>query len=364
MRVGIMSMQRVRNYGSFLQAYGLKSILESLGHSVEFVDYKLDSPVENISNYGPSLNIKTVMRYIEHRSTAKKRAMYNKASQFDSFYDTFLPLLEVDENMHYNTKVDALVIGSDEVFNCFQNTQDKVDSFELFGANNNAEKCISYAASFGSTTLEKINKSPDKNKIQELLYGFDALSVRDENSYDILKALVNDKGISMNLDPVLMYDFEEEVEVKEVEKPYIVVYSYRGRISDKEGKAIRKFAKQKGMKLVCVGGIQGFCDEYLLASPFEVLGLFKNANYVITDTFHGTIMSLKYGRKFATIVRDNNNQKLTDLLIKFGLEDRRVNDLNNLSDIIEQTYDFSNVKAVIDRESKKTRDYLNNSLKG
>ncbi len=362
MRVGIMSMQRVRNYGSFLQAYGLKSILESLGHSVEFVDYKFDCPVENTASSGPSVNIKTVMRYIEHRSTAKKRAMYGKAAQFDSFYDTFLPLLGVDENMHYNTSVDALVIGSDEVFNCFQNFEDKVDSFELFGADNNAEKCISYAASFGSTTLDKINKSSDKNRIQELLNKFDALSVRDENSYKILKSLVSDKDISMNLDPVLMYDFNDEVEDKKEQEPYIVVYSYRGRISNKEGKAIRKFAKQKGMKLVCVGGIQGFCDEYLLATPFEVLGLFKNASYVITDTFHGTIMSLKYGKKFATIVRDNNNQKLSDLLKKFGLENRRVDDLGKLSNIIEQAYDFTDVRGIIDNESKKTRDYLRKSL--
>ncbi len=362
MRVGIMSMQRVRNYGSFLQAYGLKSILESIGHSVEFVDYKLDCPIENTNVSGPSINIKTVMRYIEHRSTAKKRAMYSKAAQFDSFYDTFLPLLEVDENMHYNTEVDALVIGSDEVFNCFQNVEDKVDSFELFGADNNAKKCISYAASFGSTTLDKINKSPDKDRIQKLLNEFDALSVRDENSYGILESLVGDKDISMNLDPVLMYDFDNEVEDKKNTEPYIVVYSYRGRISNKEGKAIRKFAKQKGMKLVCVGGIQGFCDEYMLATPFEVLGLFKNANYVITDTFHGTIMSLKYGTKFATIVRNNNNQKLTDLLKKFGLEDRRVCELSELSNIIEKAYDFTVVKDIIENERKKTREYLKNSL--
>ena len=362
MRVGIMSMQRVRNYGSFLQAYGLKRILESQGHTVEFIDYKLECPVKENTVSGPPLNLKTIFRYLEHRSTAKKRLMYSNASKFDSYYDTFLPLLGVSETNQYNTNVDTLVIGSDEVFNCFQNSDDKVDSFELFGANNNANKCISYAASFGSTTLEKINNSDDKKRIEELLSTFDGLSVRDENSYSILKSLTRRDDIHMNLDPVLMYDFDKEIVESKQTEPYIVVYSYRGRITDKEGQLIKKFAKKKGMKLICVGGVQGFCDEYLLCSPFEVLGLFKNASYIITDTFHGTVMSLKYGRPFATIIRDNNRQKLSDLLQKFDLGDRVVNDMKELENVAESPYDFTAVQQVIEIESKKTREYLSNNV--
>lgn len=362
MKVGIMSMQRVRNYGSFLQAYGLKKTIESLGHDVEFVDYRTTVYDGQVFKRGLPITPKTLIRYIKHRSTAKNRRMYSRAAQFDLYYDSFLPELGVNDEMKYQTEVDTLVIGSDEVFNCFQHLENKVDSFDLFGVDNHAQRCITYAASFGSTTFEKIRQSNDKTSISEALKDFDSISVRDDNTNCIISKLTERDDIIKNVDPVLVYDFEPEFKLYESKDPYIVVYSYRGRLSDQEGKIIKEFAEKQNMKLLCVGGIQGFCDDYLLLSPFEVLGLFKNAKYVVTDTFHGTVMSIKYGKKFATIIRDNNRQKISDLLKTFELTERQVSDYNQLQHVIHKDYDKDLVNKKLKAEKQKAIDYLSENI--
>lgn len=357
-----MSMQRVRNLGSFLQAYGLKKSIESFGYEVVFVDYHLNSVAKTDSLVPSTISFDTILRFFRHRITAKKREMYRTASSFNSYYDSFMSLLDLSTEPQYGIALDTLVIGSDEVFNCFQCSPDSVDSFELFGEYQKAKRVISYAASFGSVTIDKIRKNPDCRRIQKDLCTFDSLSVRDNNSYQIIQDLLPDKKADVHLDPVLIYDFEDEIQEHSCDKPYIVVYSYRGRITKEEGKVIRSFAKEKGMKLVCTGFVQDCCDEYLLLNPFEALGLFKNASYVITDTFHGTVLSIKYGKQFATIIRDNNKQKLSDLLEKFSLLDRQVTDLNDLAKIAESSYDFQRVQEKLKNEKNSSKEYLKKSI--
>ena len=358
MKVGIMSMQRIKNYGSFLQAFGLKKIIESLSHDVEFVDYHIGQCVCEKQAEKKQNKIKQVIRFIKHRSTPRKRNMYKKANQFGAVFDTFFVDLGLTDKRNYNANVDTLIIGSDEVFNCFQDNLDVGYSLELFGKNNSAKKCITYAASFGSTTMEKISSYNKQEEIGYCLGSIDSISVRDNNSFEIVKTLTNKAPDNINLDPVLVYDFSEEIIEPEISEPYIIVYSYRGRFSSKEGKFIKKFATQKGMKLLSLGGIQDFCDDYILATPFEVLGLIKNAGYVITDTFHGTVFSIKFNKKFVSVIRDSNKQKLSDLLLRFGLSERELEDFNKLNEQIDKEYDIESVNRILEEEKLNTHEYL------
>lgn len=98
-------------------------------------------------------------------------------------------MLGVAGKMNYTPQLDYLVIGSDEVFNCVQKNRNVGYSPELFGEGNNAKRLISYAASFGNTTLEKLDKYKKKDEIASLLKKFDAISVRDSNSGKIVESL-------------------------------------------------------------------------------------------------------------------------------------------------------------------------------
>ncbi|WP_270314698.1 polysaccharide pyruvyl transferase family protein [Streptococcus infantarius] len=188
-KVGIMSMQRIANYGSFLQAYALRKLLEKEGCSVEFVDYHVDKPVivnDERNQFVRKFN--KVIEVIELRASLGQKVSYLKHKQ--SFFKKYLPLLGVSELMNYNPPLDCLIVGSDEVFNCIQKNPNVGYSLELFGKDNNAKRLISYAASFGNTTLDKLQAYAKDREISTYLKRFDAISVRDSNSGEIVKKLI------------------------------------------------------------------------------------------------------------------------------------------------------------------------------
>lgn len=138
--------------------------------------------------------------------------------------------------MNYNPTVDCLVIGSDEVFNCIQKNSNVGYSLELFGKNNHAKKLITYAASFGNTTLEKLEKYKKANEVGALLKKFDAISVRDANSGTIVEQLTGKEPV-YNLDPVLTYDYMnccDKIPQVQTNEKYLILYAYAGRISNDE----------------------------------------------------------------------------------------------------------------------------------
>ena len=365
MKVGIMSMQRVVNYGSFLQAYGLRSVIEELGHTVEFVDY-LSEPSLVPEAQAPRVSrwvtrAKNLLRltsssYRQYRNMQIR--MNNSFTEFyDAFQNEFLPVLGIGEQRNYCPKLDALVIGSDEVFNCTQPGSLVGYSLQLFGKDHHAKKLVSYAASFGSTTLEKLEHYHVADEIGMYLKGFDAVSVRDDNSAEIVSKLTGSIA-EQHIDPVLLYDFPEVNGISVSLRDYMVVYAYAGRIQDAEATEIRRFAVKHNKKILSLGFYQPFCDEYILASPLEVLAYIKNADYVVTDTFHGSVFSIKYQVPFATIIRESNHQKLSDLLHRFRLDDRRVLHLSDLENTLCTPVDRDSVKTLLNQYQADARKYL------
>ena len=256
-----------------------------------------------------------------------------------------------------------LVIGSDEVFNCVQNNANVGFSPELFGVDNNAKRVISYAASFGNTTIEKLDKYHVKEQVQKWLKDMNAISVRDHNSINIVETLTGKKP-EYHIDPVLAYDFVgkcKDIPQKITQEKYIILYGYSGRFTNEECEKIARYAREKKCKIVCIGGIQNCCDEFVDCSPFEVIAYFQNAEAIITDTFHGTILSIITHSQFATVVRSKgygNVEKLMDLLKRLKLTNRVLESMDGLADKIATPIDYTETDLVIQEERQHTYDYL------
>lgn len=364
-KVGILSMQRIKNYGSFLQAYALKNIIEEFGHSVEMVDYHVEKPViiDNSKTSKLSKGINALKG--EEPLIQKIQYIYHK-NMFDKKYFKYLNL---SKEKNYNPSLDTLVIGSDEVFNCIQSNSNVGYSLELFGKNNNAKKVITYAASFGNTTVDKLNKYRKNNEIKGLLKKIDAISVRDKNSGDIVKTLTN-KEVFFHLDPVLIYDYANRNIIPDIKinEKYILIYAYSGRISREESDYIRNLAKEKKLKVYSVGGAQKCADKFIDCSPFEVFSYFKNAEFVITDTFHGSIFSIVTHKNFVTLVRKShgenygNEEKLTDLLDRLKLLHRMVYNYKEIQNKLKEDINFNIVEEILAVERNKARKYLEEEL--
>lgn len=366
--VGILSMQRIINYGSFLQAYGLKAMLEELGHTVQFVDYHVGKPLvcddKNRQKTGLAGKIAKGFDALGYDAPIGQKLQFIKYKK--KFAEKYHGILGLTKGPNYTPELDVLVIGSDEVFNCVQKNVNVGYSPELFGKDSKARKTITYAASFGNTTLEKLQQYGKSEEIGRLLKKLDSISVRDENTAEMVKALSGRK-VEFNLDPVLAYDFIGKCKlipkIKSIEK-YLILYAYSGRILKEESEWISAYAKQKGLKVYAIGGVQKCADHYIDCSPFEVLSYFLNAEEVITDTFHGTIFSVITKRQFVSIVRKSegtfygNEEKLTDLLKRLGLENRAVYNIEDCFAVQKMGINYEKVQTILGEERAKTQVYL------
>lgn len=369
LKVGILSMQRIANYGSFLQAYGLKKMLEELGCEVQFVDYHPgETLIPTEEGKGIKRKIQKVLEVFGYKASLFQKVkfiLYKK-----NYAKKYYPYLGIDENRNYSPELDILLIGSDEVFNCVQDNTNVGFSLELFGANNKAKRLISYAASFGNTTIEKLRTYEVEQKIAECLKDFDAISVRDKNSGEIVKILTG-QNPKYNLDPVLVYNFVkncEEIPKAVKEKKYMILYGYSGRFTEEECNYIRKYAQKKGLKIFCIGGIQSCCDKFIDCDPFSVIAYFQHADYVVTDTFHGSILSIITHKQFVTIVRRSignsygNEEKLLDLLNCLELSARMTTKISLIEKINMQLIDYSKVDSIISKERESTEAYLRRNI--
>lgn len=366
-------MQRIANYGSFLQAYALKQLIEELGHSVEFVDYHVGAPVAADGADSGSRLVRKLKKGTEalccQAPLSHKLAFIRYKQNFGKKY---MPELGVTPDGNYNPVLDCLVIGSDEVFNCIQKNSNVGYSPELFGKDNHAGRLITYAASFGNTTLEKLKAYAKAEEIAALLRNFDALSLRDANSGSIVEQLTG-RTPEYHLDPVLVYDYMhacDRIPDVKAQEDYLLLYAYAGRISAHESDWIAEYAHKKGLKVYAIGGIQKCADRFIDCSPFAVPAYFRNAREVITDTFHGSIFSVITQRPFTALVRRSqgdsygNEEKLSDLLDRLGLSTRMTTQVEQAARINAADIDYGQVERILGVQRAAAKEYLRKNLEG
>ena len=300
-----------------LQSYSLQKLLKNNNQNiVKFIDIIKNEEDNKLIDCNPLDNKKAlkqkILKIVNKDFFIKvylKPMVKKQTLEFEKFRNEILEINQKDNEEEYDT----CVIGSDEVFNCSIKSNWGFTS-QLFGNVLNAKKVITYAACCGITTTENISKEV-KEKIQESFKNISHFSVRDNNTYNFVKSLSNKKDVTLSLDPVVVGDFDEEI-VKygknvKLPKKYCIVYSYYNRINKKEDiNAIKKFCKEQNMEIITIGSPQIWNKNFISMNPFEVLYAFSKADFVITDTFHGTIFSAKYAKKFAVLVQDSNKFKL------------------------------------------------------
>lgn len=356
---GILSMQRVINYGSFLQAYALSQLMYEAGaEDVYFIDIR---PGRDLNGY-------VWKNDFFHRSVRLMKSVL--AGTFLKRMKDRSYMLKVQENIEGNFGVlgldrpspdslDLAVIGSDEVFNCCQ-ASGYGYSLQLYGDIPEARRVISYAGSFGQTTLSQLREFSIDKEIGDTMKKMAAISVRDANSSEIVTRLT---GIvpEIHLDPVLIYGYGKEI--REMPLPaigrYMIVYTYSGRIKDREEvAAIRGFAKAGNLKLISIYCRYDWCDEAIVPdTPVAVLSWFKGAEYIVTDTFHGTIFSIVTKSTFCCLVRDSNRFKLMSLLDGLHLADRAAS-ADSIREVLNKEIDYGDTYDILDRERKKAMAYL------
>jgi len=348
-KVGILSMQNVDNYGSYWQAYSLKSILEELSFDVYFINIRPGEQI--VSNpYQMKLSFSKIKRIPYYLYELSRKKMY-KSWRSKSFKT-------IDES-----ECDSIVIGSDEVFNCKQPSPWGF-TLQLYG-DVNCSNIITYAASFGYTDYDFICEKKIRDLIGESLSRIKHISVRDENSKEIVNRILGINSME-HLDPVLINSNlgYKNTHKRILKRDYILIYSYDFKFDDTEYiNKIKEIAKAENLMIVAAGFYQNWVDKNIIGDPEKILSLFEHARYVITDTFHGTIFSIKHHKRFATIVRERNKQKLGDLLHRVKLESQKVDSEKKLRETLSNPPDYNAIEELLEKEREKSINYLGSCIR-
>lgn len=352
MEIGILTYYEIYNHGAILQANALKTILESFNCNVSFLtfqrNYDMISEWESKKFRLGLTSIPFYIKYAINKGIKNISFIYKKKKIFDKFRREHFNI----GKRYSDFEGDMVIIGSDEVFAI----DIGVNPF-FYGHGIRSKKIISYAGSFGKTTKVDIENANLTNLVRSGFEMLDNISVRDQNSYDLVKSY----GFLPTLvcDPVILYGYQkEQVEYVPKLKSYIVVYAYDKNMNDsQETLEIRTYAKTKGLKIYSIGGYHKWCDKNINCTPIELLGYIKHSNLVVTDTFHGSVMSIITNTEFVVRVRDNQN-KLRNLLNEYNLTNRIWSEDNSIQSITNQKIDYQKVNISIDKNRKNAMNFL------
>lgn len=332
MKIGILTVFDAVNYGSFLQAFCLQEYLKRQGHEVIMI--KKNSIIyekwrfTSLFTYNPK----------------KMRFKLQLAKGYFKSWKVF--------NIEKNPKaLDVLLVGSDEMWELNNITFKSIP--EYFGNNINAKKKITYAVSSNSTKKEDILKYPF---IQEGLKSFSSVAVRDKSTYDAYAPYVTVTP-QYTVDPTLIMDLRNYL-VETNLNNYILCYTYT--FKDYMIEAVKKLANITGKKVVVAGQNYRWADLCIPATPFEFLGLVKGADFIVTDTFHGTTLSIALKKEFVSFAY---KEKVYRALELFDLLNRDANMYNDLLDFYNNKINYSDTyEYYIKPLQKKSIDYLESAI--
>lgn len=368
MKIGILTYQYAMNYGAVLQAYALKTYLETLNHEVEILNYDSSYLYANQRSIKAKI-ISHVWNIFKNVLGAKK-----KRKLFDTFRNNYLKLkfpslTTKNQLLMYliNQNFDAFIVGSDQVWNPEINGHD--DTYYL-NFQNKALK-ISYAASFGVGTI----KENDLTQILDSLKSFSAVSVREKTGLEILKLF--NKKVEVVLDPVFLPNIEIWNRLAEknpvITGKYMLCYVMPGdrEIETRIEVLSQQYKEKTGNQVIFLGRkeykkFKNDGKDLVVASPGSFVNLFKNADFIVTNSFHGTAFSLIYNKNFYSLVNRHLKgekqlcSRVIDLLTELGIEDRALNPSDDC--IFENKINYSIVNEKLNLKRNTSKEFLKKSL--
>ena len=384
-KVGIVSCYFKNNYGSMLQAYATKKVLDNNGISNETinidnnVDFKKGKRKYYISQVFNFNFIKSKLGMIKMKLDTKinkklgknvairnkKYKEFRKEFNLSRSSNTYADLSKLADERYSD-----VIVGSDQLWLPVNVVS---DYYTLNWVPDSINK-ISFSTSFG------VSKIPSKytDLYKEYLIRINHLSVREDTGVKLIKEI---SGLDSKLvcDPTILLTKEEwdEVAIKDriIKEKYILCYFLGNNIEHR--KFAERLRKKTGYKIVSLNHADEYVkysDKFCDISPYDIgprewINLIKNAEYVCTDSFHGTVFSLIYNKVFFNFRRYNakskasTNSRLDSLLKIVGVSNERIlTGLEDVDKVLESRIDFKKVNNNLNDYRKESKDWLLNSI--
>ncbi len=372
-KVGILTFHKSINYGSVLQCWALQKTIEKLGYKVEIIDYepKIYKNLYGLFNnkWKHNLNVLPVVafRFFQDKAFSNFRNKELNLSEYKYFYDS--------DYSRFN-EYDAIVCGSDQIWNL--NAVDCDDIFFLpFHIHG---RKLAYAVSINNTNFSETRAN---EHLRDDIIDFNFISEREKSGAQKISSFIdNKKKIYSCLDPTLLHtrsDFEIITSKRFIKQPYIFLYNvwsgtdgFDSALKLSERLHLPIYTGFMGRTFSSVYRIEkmGIKVELLHTSPSDFLSLIKHADWVVTDSFHGTAFSLIFEKNFISINKLDqngnpcNDERISNILQSIGLSDHfiTVKEVNNFN--FKNKIDY---KAVTDKRMELANisiDMLCNAIEG
>lgn len=368
--IGLLTMHRVCNYGSALQAWATQEIVKRMGYEVTIIDYVYPNKYHN--QFVPKLPLwkeaaRMVMNILYNHPMRRKRECF---ARFRGKYFNCSQTIENREDLKAVChSFDTYLVGSDQVWNPDVLHEDY--SFLLDFVPDNLTKA-SYASSFSQSKL----KNCDINKISMLLNRFKSISVRERNAQLLVKDLIG-KEVPICLDPTLLLRKEDYLPLSEestikIRGEYILVYvlDYAFNPYPFATRFIEELSRKKGLKVVCIDfsarqhlNISECIHLHDAIGPAEFLWLFMHATIVVTSSFHGTAFALNFEIPFFSIVNDEDtgDDRMKSLILQCGADEQMVVKGSTAPKRCLDM-DWESIRKKLNMLREYSFDYLKNSL--
>lgn len=363
MKVELLTLNNIKNYGSVLQTIASENLLREYFDDVETFRYVRPN----------AENSKLVETWLENEKGIKKvikKIMYSfLIRKYIEVFEVYMnEKVKMSSHTYHNMddfrknelSADAFCVGSDQVWNSTLNGGSLPEFFLEFLKKN--EYRFTLCSSFGKSKLDL----DEVDLVSTGLSKFSRISVREKSAQEILDNIGIYDSVHL-LDPTLLMkeDFwNQYLSKKVIKEDYILVYQLN--LDPQFDEYVANLAKYKKIKLIrIVTRYQqiksGRHFKFVPPVP-EFLSLIKNARYIVTDSFHGTAFSMNFNKQFIVIYPHNFSTRLQSILEWAGLENRRVSDFNDYK-LVDEEIDYISINTKLKEERKKARDYLESVLK-
>lgn len=379
-KVGICACYDNYNYGSMLQAYATQKAISEMGYENEFISYKKKKTIKFILKSIPRAfneyfihakidEIKRNKEFNKHPEVKENIKLRKKA--FIEFGKKYYENISKDYNGYKELKegaknYDSVVVGSDQLWLPIGLAS---NFYNLMFVPDDVNK-ISYATSFGVSKIPWYQLKRTKRYLKRINY----LSTRELKGKEIIKNVARLEA-KVVVDPTLLFNKEQWEEFvpdeKVLNEKYIFCYFLGDTIQHRE--EVKKLAEEKKLKIVTIPHLDNFVEydetfgDYRLydVDPAKFINLIRNAEYVCTDSFHGTVFSLLNHKKFITFNRFNEksknsrNSRIDSLCSQIGIQDRRYD--GNIFKI-DNEIEYSQVDDRIEYLRQDSREFLKKAL--
>lgn len=369
MKIGILTLPFNNNYGGYLQAYALMKVLKDMGHDVELIYRKHNKrPLAFRIKYF----VKTLIKCCIGRKHGRlipdqEKELRDKGVNIMPFVDKniaprTMPIYSTNElRKECANKYDAIIVGSDQVWRA-DAVPGIISNMFLDFAEEYDIKRIAYAASFG--IANPVYTEKEKNICRELIEKFDAVSIREESGIHVIKEFKwKAKTPQVVLDPTLllcMGDYNKFIP-NECEDAKSKIFCYVLDNSMELRNVIKDIQKKIGKKIYEISDIQRMDSP--IPSMETWLSSIRDADFVVTDSFHGTVFSILFNRPFVVLSNKGRGiDRLITLLNTCGLTDRIAKNAEDAYSIISKKIIWDEVNQRISHNKENSIHYLKTSL--